>query len=180
MEQAQAGLPETAMARDPVCGMKVDPAKARFKTSHAGQEYFFCCAACLTKFQANPEGVLAAPPKPMGPGLVSIGIAGAPKPVAQVVAMRAPARPASGAEAAAKPRFARVCLSHVRRSSPDRPGPVPKMWHGSGTRVARARLDQDRIHVSHASRDRARRAGELPNLRHGSRAAHGDGGRRKS
>jgi Cu+-exporting ATPase len=114
------------MARDPVCGMKVDRAKARFKTSHAGQEYFFCCAGCLTKFQANPDGVLAAPPKPMGPGLVSIGMPGAPKAVAQVGATSVPARSASGAEAAAKPDSrAYVCpmCAEVRQIGP---GPCPK------------------------------------------------------
>jgi P-type Cu+ transporter len=73
-EQANANS-----AKDPVCGMKVDRATARFKTSYSGQEYFFCCAGCLAKFQANPAGVLAAPPKPVGAGLVSIGIASAPK-----------------------------------------------------------------------------------------------------
>ena len=59
---------------DPVCGMKVDPSTARFKAAHAGQNYFFCCAGCMTKFQTNPAGVLAAPPKPMGSGLVGIGM----------------------------------------------------------------------------------------------------------
>ncbi|MGA8299273.1 MAG: heavy metal translocating P-type ATPase [Terriglobales bacterium] len=61
-------------AIDPVCGMKVDPSTARFKAAHAGQNYFFCCAGCMTKFQTNPAGVLAAPPKPMGSGLVGIGM----------------------------------------------------------------------------------------------------------
>ena len=86
MENAKA-VPAN-VAQDPVCGMKVERATARFKTSYAGQDYFFCCAGCMTKFQANPAGVLAAPPKPMGPAvvptLVSIGIAGAPKPQASM------------------------------------------------------------------------------------------------
>jgi Cu+-exporting ATPase len=70
---------------DPVCGMKVDRATARFKAEHAGQEYFFCSAGCRTKFQDDPAGVLASGPKGMGSaaatgaGLVSIGIAPAPK-----------------------------------------------------------------------------------------------------
>ena len=58
---------------DPVCGMKVNPAKARFKTQHEGKDYFFCCAGCLEKFQANPEKILSSPPKPMGSGLVMLG-----------------------------------------------------------------------------------------------------------
>jgi len=40
--------------KDPVCGMEVDPAKARWKTEHAGNPYVFCCQGCLTKFQADP------------------------------------------------------------------------------------------------------------------------------
>ncbi len=61
-------------ALDPVCGMKVNPATARFKTEHAGKEYFFCCAGCLDKFQANPDKILSAPPKPLGAGLVTLGM----------------------------------------------------------------------------------------------------------
>ncbi len=67
-------------AVDPVCGMKVDRSTARFKTAYAGREYFFCCAGCMKKFQADPQGVLAAPPKPMGGGFVSLGMVGTPKP----------------------------------------------------------------------------------------------------
>ncbi len=61
--------------KDPVCGMDVNPATARFKTVHRGKEYFFCCAGCQAKFQADPEKILSTPPKPMtmGSGLVSIG-----------------------------------------------------------------------------------------------------------
>ena len=55
--------------------MDVNPATARYKTPYRGKEYFFCCAGCLAKFQANPEKILSTPPKPMtmGSGLVSIG-----------------------------------------------------------------------------------------------------------
>ena len=75
----QAGQPNASLALDPVCGMKVDRATARFRAEYAGQEYFFCCAGCMTKFHANPAGVLVAPPKAMGSGLVSIGMPGMPK-----------------------------------------------------------------------------------------------------
>jgi len=66
--------PSSAKTKDPVCGMDVNPATARYKTHH-GKDYFFCCAGCLAKFQANPEKILSTPPKPMtmGSGLVSIG-----------------------------------------------------------------------------------------------------------
>jgi len=41
-------------AVDPVCGMTVDPATAKFSTDHDGQRYYFCCGGCLAKFQADP------------------------------------------------------------------------------------------------------------------------------
>jgi Cu+-exporting ATPase len=45
-------------ARDPVCGMRVDPDKRRFSYNHAGQTYYFCCDGCRTKFQVDPDGYL--------------------------------------------------------------------------------------------------------------------------
>jgi len=73
MDKMNTATPMSS-AVDPVCGMKVDPAKARFKSQHAGKDYFFCCAGCLDKFRANPDKILSAPPKPMGPGLVMLGM----------------------------------------------------------------------------------------------------------
>ena len=61
-------------AKDPVCGMDVDPATARFKANHHRKDYFFCSAGCLAKFQAAAEEVLSAKPVPMGPGLVTLGV----------------------------------------------------------------------------------------------------------
>jgi xanthine dehydrogenase accessory factor len=40
---------------DPVCGMTVDVAEARFRTSHEGRTYYFCSAGCLAQFTATPE-----------------------------------------------------------------------------------------------------------------------------
>jgi Cu+-exporting ATPase len=62
-----------AKQKDPVCGMDVNPATAKYKTLHKGKEYFFCSAGCLAKFKANPEKILSSAPKPMGSGLVSLG-----------------------------------------------------------------------------------------------------------
>jgi Cu+-exporting ATPase len=45
-------------ARDPVCGMAVDPATAMHRTEHAGSSLFFCCAGCKAKFLASPERYL--------------------------------------------------------------------------------------------------------------------------
>ncbi len=93
MEERKAPLADASTSKDPVCGMTVARATARFKTSYAGQEYFFCCAGCLKKFEAHPAGVLAAPPKPMAPPLVSIGIGAAPKPTSHGVADAGMERP---------------------------------------------------------------------------------------
>ena len=47
------------MARDPVCGMVVDPARASRTAVHAGQTYYFCAPACRKRFVADPERYLA-------------------------------------------------------------------------------------------------------------------------
>ena len=46
--------------RDPVCGMRVDPAKSRFSHEHDGQRYYFCCGGCHAAFQADPTRFVAA------------------------------------------------------------------------------------------------------------------------
>lgn len=39
---------------DPVCGMKVDPAKARHRAEHDGKTFYFCSERCRTKFAEDP------------------------------------------------------------------------------------------------------------------------------
>ena len=112
-----------ALAVDPVCGMKVDAATARFRTEHGGREYVFCCQGCLDKFQANPAGVLAGPPKGMGPRLVMPGGAGISAPAGateRAVTGVAARRSMKGNEEAAY-----VCpmCPEVRQPGP---GPCPK------------------------------------------------------
>ncbi|HWK38275.1 MAG TPA: heavy metal translocating P-type ATPase, partial [Hyphomicrobium sp.] len=61
------------MAKDPVCGMDVDPHTAKFRADHGGRTYYFCAAGCRTKFIADPERYLSkdgAPPAPVDPGAV--------------------------------------------------------------------------------------------------------------
>ena len=48
--------------RDPVCGMTVDPATAKYRTRHGGQDFYFCAASCQARFEADPEAFLE--PKP--------------------------------------------------------------------------------------------------------------------
>src|SRR5437588_2842151 len=48
-------------AKDPVCGMSVDPAKAAGKVEHEGKAYYFCSKRCAERFALEPEKFLAAP-----------------------------------------------------------------------------------------------------------------------
>lgn len=43
------------MAKDPVCGMEVDPGEAPAKKEHEGETYYFCAPGCKQKFEENPE-----------------------------------------------------------------------------------------------------------------------------
>jgi len=44
---------------DPVCGMRVDPAKAAATIAYGGKSYFFCGKGCAAKFEADPAKWLA-------------------------------------------------------------------------------------------------------------------------
>src|SRR3954452_19771263 len=83
--------------KDPVCGMTVDPAKAKATAEHDGQKYYFCCAGCAQKFQSDPEAYLK-----LQPMLVTIGGAATtkPKPIEQIP---------TGSYATQKPAAAYVC-----------------------------------------------------------------------
>ena len=50
----------TTTAKDPVCGMSVDPQTAKHRHDHDGQTYYFCCNGCRTKFAADPGKYLSA------------------------------------------------------------------------------------------------------------------------
>ncbi len=52
-------------ALDPVCGMTVEIASARYTSEHGGQHYYFCSVRCQESFQLEPPRYLAAPPKPV-------------------------------------------------------------------------------------------------------------------
>jgi YHS domain-containing protein len=49
------GLGGNAMAKDPVCGMEVDPKEAAGKSEHKGKTYYFCSVSCKREFDKNPE-----------------------------------------------------------------------------------------------------------------------------
>jgi xanthine dehydrogenase accessory factor len=45
---------------DPVCGMTVDVADARFRAMHDGRTFYFCSAGCLAAFEEEPARFLGA------------------------------------------------------------------------------------------------------------------------
>ena len=45
-------------ARDPVCGMSVNPQTSKHRFEHHGTTYHFCCNGCRTKFAADPAKYL--------------------------------------------------------------------------------------------------------------------------
>ena len=59
MRLAAAGLPEDYTV-DPVCGMGVDPRKARVvKLEYQGQAYYFCNPSCKESFLKDPAKYLS-------------------------------------------------------------------------------------------------------------------------
>ena len=71
--------PAPNTVRDPVCGMYVDPAKARGSAGYKGKAYYFCSPRCVERFKAEPEKYLA--PKPVQSQLVQLGGTAPAKPV---------------------------------------------------------------------------------------------------
>lgn len=107
--------PVTTLVEDPVCKMKVDPARASGSSEYKGKTYYFCSPGCVSKFTADPENYLPGRPKPAG--LVSISEGAATKP--------APAMPAPVPAFSGKGAVTYVCPmdSEVRES---KAGPCPK------------------------------------------------------
>jgi Cu+-exporting ATPase len=75
-ERSSMGETENGHAKDPVCGMTVDPATTRFRQDHEGRTYYFCSESCLRRFRENPGAflqsakALEAPPAPEPAGVV--------------------------------------------------------------------------------------------------------------
>jgi len=90
------------MARDPVCGMTVDPAKAAAHAEHKGETYYFCAKGCAQKFSANPEKYLQ--PASLIPAIVPAMVTAInPAPIAS---------PASVPPAAAAKQVRYTCPMH--------------------------------------------------------------------
>jgi YHS domain-containing protein len=43
------------MAKDPVCGMEVDPDRAAATAEYQGETYYFCSPGCKAAFEKEPE-----------------------------------------------------------------------------------------------------------------------------
>jgi putative ABC transport system ATP-binding protein len=54
---------EAGQATDPVCGMRIDPARAFGSREHHGATYFLCSEVCVARFDADPSRY-AAPKAP--------------------------------------------------------------------------------------------------------------------
>jgi Cu+-exporting ATPase len=68
-EDSHNGPMQQAEERDPVCGMKIDPAQAATSIEYQGSTVYFCSQGCAAKFRAAPEKYApakpgAAPPPP--------------------------------------------------------------------------------------------------------------------
>jgi len=79
--------------KDPVCGMMVDPARAKGTYEHRGATYYFCAPVCQARFAADPERYLVRDYQPagMGAGLLALGRPGGMRPTSRL--MPAPSGP---------------------------------------------------------------------------------------
>jgi len=50
------------MARDPVCGMEVNPREDNYSTEYQGEVYRFCSTSCKEGFEKNPTEYARAMP----------------------------------------------------------------------------------------------------------------------
>ena len=158
-----ASNPASALERDPVCGMNVNPASAKHVYEHAGKKYFFCCAGCVEKFKADPGKYLNKPQ----PGVWSRSACRHPRNSA--IARAAPGCVTSQFDAAPKsatagPAYVCPMCPEVRES---KPGACPSCGMALEPDVPRG-SDAHRIHLPDASPDRALRARFVPHLRDGS------------
>jgi uncharacterized protein len=48
------------LAKDPVCGMTVDPEKTGHRSVHDGRTYYFCSAGCQESFEKDPDKYLTS------------------------------------------------------------------------------------------------------------------------
>jgi xanthine dehydrogenase accessory factor len=49
-----AAAQDTAVYRNPVCGVAVDPVNAKHTIEYAGERFYFCCDCCVAEFEKEP------------------------------------------------------------------------------------------------------------------------------
>jgi Cu+-exporting ATPase len=99
------------LAKDPVCGMSVDPAKAASTAEYDGKLYHFCSRTCGEKFRKDPARYPTTANKPAGmTGMVQIG--GAPVQIG--VARRLEKDPVCGMNV--DPSAAAATVSHIGKT----------------------------------------------------------------
>ena len=57
---AVAAFEPAAEAKDPICGMTVETATARYQSDWAGRSVYFCCLRCKELFDSDPQRYVAA------------------------------------------------------------------------------------------------------------------------
>src|ERR1700687_6033302 len=107
----------TALERDPVCGMNVNPSSAKHVYEHAGKKYYFCCPSCVEKFKADP-GKYLNKPVPSASNLVKLGMPAGAKPSPQpesahIITLQPAPKPA-----AAAPAYVCPMCPEVRETKP--------------------------------------------------------------
>ncbi|HEV2488519.1 MAG TPA: heavy metal translocating P-type ATPase [Candidatus Acidoferrales bacterium] len=93
-----------SLATDPVCGMKVDPGRAKARREHGGKTFYFCCEGCANKFAGAPEKYLTAKPPAM--------------PAAHVVTIHPAAPATAGAPAAGNAQYTCPMHPEIVRGTP--------------------------------------------------------------
>jgi len=115
------------LARDPVCGMTVNPATAKGRYDHFGKTYYFCCSHCVEKFRARPEAYPEPAPRPSA-GLVMLGAPSAKSVETRFAASPAPAHPAGAV--ATQPAGSEPPAKYICPMCPEvesaKPAPCPK------------------------------------------------------
>jgi YHS domain-containing protein len=53
--EVRPGSAGATEARDPICGMRVKVATARYRSEVSGQLVYFCCGRCKETFDRNSE-----------------------------------------------------------------------------------------------------------------------------
>ncbi|MHB8542239.1 MAG: heavy metal translocating P-type ATPase [Candidatus Acidiferrales bacterium] len=105
-------------AIDPVCGMKVDPARAKATREYRGQTYYFCCNGCAEKFAAAPEKYLAVKTQAPAPSANLLNIQPAGSTTAPAARRTAQENPEAAAQTYVCPMDADVLAA--------KPGACPK------------------------------------------------------